>query len=481
MLNKSIFYRQIGTFCQKQTLWQFARWVARVAISFTTGPLIKVSARLAVLVFLSVTSVAQANMIRDTEIEAGLEGLIRPLEEAAGYTPGTIKIRVILNENYNAFVAGTHTVYVHSGLIKQADGVLEFLGVMAHEIGHIREGHVQRLDEAAAQAGSTAALATLAAIAVAAGSGSGDAAAGVLLGGTDQATRGYLATRRRDEAVADEIAMSLLEKTGLSAIGIRDQMQRMARQRSLPESRQSIYYSTHPASSDRLQAFQDHVDRSVFSDRPAPASAVNLYARMRMKIAAWTEAPQRVLSRADKIGATEQFANYARAIAHYRRGNLDKALGLIDQLIADNARDPFFHEFRGDILFALAKPGAAATAYATALDLRGGSPLIHLNLGRALIARGKPDDLARAIPALEAARRGEPHWAFVHRTYGIALGKSGRTLEADLALADEAILIGDKGRAIQLARRVLKQSDLDPQVHSRASDILFRFGADPAN
>ena len=423
---------------------------------------------------------ASAGMIRDAEIEAALEGLIAPLEEAAGYTRGTIKIRVILNNQYNAFVAGTHTVYVHSGLIKEADGVLEFLGVMAHEIGHIREGHVQRLDEAAADAGATATLATIAALAVAAG-GSGDAAAGVLFGGTDQATRGYLATRRRDEAVADEIAMSLLEQTELSATGIRDQMQRMARQRSLPESRQSIYYSTHPGSGERLQAFQDHVDQSEFSNRPAPPSAVHLYDRARTKVTAWTEAPQRILSSSSPLSDTAEFTVYARAIAHYRRGALDKALALMDQLLANHSDDAFFHEFRGDILFAKANPEAAADAYEASLSLRKHNPLVQLNLGRALIATGKDDNLPKAVMALEFARRGEPKWAFVHRTYGIALGKSGRLAEADLALADEALLIGDRGRAIQLAKRVLKSPDLEPLVHSRASDILFRYGADAAN
>ena len=432
------------------------------------------------VVFSLGTTTVMAGMIRDAEIEAALEGLIAPLEQAAGYTPGTIKIRVILNNQYNAFVAGTHTVYVHSGLIKEADGVLEFLGVMAHEIGHIREGHVQRLDEAAAEAGATATLATIAALAVAAG-GSGDAAAGVLFGGTDQATRGYLATRRRDEAVADEIAMSLLEKTELSATGIRDQMQRMARQRSLPESRQSIYYSTHPGSGERLQAFQDHVDQSEFSNRQAPPPAVRLYDRARTKVTAWTEAPQRILSKTSRLSEVADFTTYARAIAHYRRGALDQALALMDQLLANHPDDAFFHEFRGDILFAKADPTAAAVAYEASLALRKHNPLVQLNLGRALIATGADDDLPRAVTALEVARLGEPNWAFVHRTYGIALGKSGRLAEADLALADEALLIGDRGRAIQLVERVLKSTELDPLLHSRASDILFRYGADAAN
>ena len=228
---------------------------------------------------LSVGNTALASMIRDTEIEAGLATMLAPLEEAAGYAPGSIDMRVILNPEYNAFVAAKRMIFMHSGLLIEAPTVLEVIGVMAHELGHIREGHVQRTDDELQQASGAAALATAAAIAVAAG-GQGGAAAGVLIGGNDQATRGYLASRRRAESIADEISLRLLEDTGMSAVGLRDLMQRMVRQRSIPESRQSAYYSTHPGAADRLQTFQDHLNRSAHSDRPAPTDVAALFERV---------------------------------------------------------------------------------------------------------------------------------------------------------------------------------------------------------
>ena len=64
----------------------------------------------------------------------------------------------------------------------------------------------------------------------------------------------------------------------------------------------------------------------------------------------------------------------------------------------------------------------------------------------------------------------------LYYSYGIALGKAGRIVEADLALADEAIVINDKQRAAQLARRVLARDGVAENFRSRASDILFRYG-----
>ena len=50
-------------------------------------------------------STGSAGMIRDSEIEAGLEALIAPMAAAAGFAPGEIAVRVVLDPDYNAFVA----------------------------------------------------------------------------------------------------------------------------------------------------------------------------------------------------------------------------------------------------------------------------------------------------------------------------------------------------------------------------------------
>ncbi|MGB2262950.1 MAG: M48 family metalloprotease, partial [Candidatus Puniceispirillaceae bacterium] len=107
---------------------------------------------LGLLVGLATTLPAQANMIRDTEIEAGVDELIAPLINVAGFAPEAIDVRIILDNRVNAFVQSKRTIYVHSGLIESAEDPLLFLGVMAHELAHLKAGHVQQIDEALGQA-----------------------------------------------------------------------------------------------------------------------------------------------------------------------------------------------------------------------------------------------------------------------------------------------------------------------------------------
>jgi predicted Zn-dependent protease len=428
---------------------------------------------LVLLLFASLPSTASAGMIRDTELESGLQKLMAPLVKAAGYPPGAIAVRIIIDPNYNAFVAGKQIIYVHSGLLLEAQSTEEIIGVLAHEIGHLKAGHVPRRDAAIADANSANTLAALAAIAVAAGGG-GDAAAGVLIGGQDQATRKLLQTIRYDEAVADELGLSLLDKTGISASGLRDMMQRMAAQRALPESRQSRYYQTHPGAVERLGVYQDHVNRKDRETTPLAGDTLTLAKRLETKLRAYVEPPQSVL--AQFTDATVPNHLYARSIARYRRGELEAALAVIDRLIEKVPDDPFFHEFRGDVLLSMAEPGASALAYEKAISLRPDSPQILLNYGRSLIAGGQADDFTRAISALEKARNGEVKWAFAHRQLAIAYGRAGRLADADMTLAEEALLTGDTQQAIKMARRTLSYENLRDELQNRANDILFRFG-----
>ena len=325
---------------------------------------------LVLLLFASLPSAVSAGMIRDTELESGLQKLMAPLVKAAGYPPGAIAVRIIIDPNYNAFVAGKQIIYVHSGLLLEAQSTEEIIGVLAHEIGHLKAGHVPRRDAAIADANSANALAALAAIAIAAGGGGGDAAAGVLIGGQDQATRKLLQTIRYDEAVADELGLSLLDKTGISASGLRDMMQRMAAQRALPESRQSRYYQTHPGAVERLGVYQDHVNRKDREATPLADDILTLAARLETKLRAYVEPPQSVLTQF--TDETVPGHLYARSIARYRRGELEAALAVIDRLIDMVPDDPFFHEFCGDILLSMAQPASSSDVSEAASDAASG-------------------------------------------------------------------------------------------------------------
>jgi len=432
--------------------------------------------KLALISLFSITIAqsALAGLIRDTELETGLQTLATPLMRAAGYAPDAISIRIIIDSSYNAFVAGERVIYIHSGLLLNAQSAEEILGVIAHELGHLKAGHVPRRDEALRDAGTAGTLAAIAALALAAGGAPSDAAVGVMVGGTDQAKRKLLRSFRYDEAVADELGLEYLDKAGISSAGLEQMMRRMAAQRALPESRQSQYYQTHPDSAQRLAVYQDHARQDGHKSTPLSADDTNLMNRLVAKLRAYSEPAQIVLRQTAKTDSAD--AIYSQAIAQYRRGDLAAAITLMDRLSEAHPSDPFYHEFRGDILLSMAKAEAAAAAYEKALTFRPSSPQILVNLGRALIATNDKKRLSRAIETISAAQKTEPKWAFIRRQLAIAYGRNGDIAAADLALAEEALLLGNDQQAVRMAKRVLADGKPKDELRNRANDILFRFG-----
>ena len=148
---------------------------------------------------MAVIAPAQANMIRDTEIEDFLLSLAKPMAATAGLDASELQIRVIIEPSFNAFVTGENTIFVHSGMILEANNVFVVAGVLAHEIGHLASGHVPSRGEVIDQAILTTMVGAVAAIALSA-SGHGDAAVGTVIGSNDRARRHVLKQSRQDES-----------------------------------------------------------------------------------------------------------------------------------------------------------------------------------------------------------------------------------------------------------------------------------------
>ena len=172
------------------------------------------------------TAQASASIIRDTEIEDALLKIMRPMAEDVGLNPDLMQVRIVINPQYNAFVMSDNMIYIHSGLITASENMEEVAGVLAHEIGHIAAGHIPRRNEVIQSANIASLMTAFAAIALSA-AGSGDAAFGVLAGGIDRSQRIIMARSRQDEGVADDIAMDLMLKQGLSVEPLAKSMRRI--------------------------------------------------------------------------------------------------------------------------------------------------------------------------------------------------------------------------------------------------------------
>ena len=84
------------------------------------------------------------NLIQDAEIELYIREWIEPIIKIAGLNPNAVTVYIVNDETINAFVAGGQNIFINTGLILKAKEVDALIGVLAHEIGHIAGGHLNR-------------------------------------------------------------------------------------------------------------------------------------------------------------------------------------------------------------------------------------------------------------------------------------------------------------------------------------------------
>jgi predicted Zn-dependent protease len=397
---------------------------------------------------------AQANVtfVRDAETEAVIADYAAPLFAAAGLDPKAVHVYLIDDDSINAFVAGGMNLFIYTGLLLKAESPNQIIGVIAHETGHIMGGHLARAREAVRNATIEAMVACILGVGGAAASGQGGVA-GVCQLGQEIAGRSLLYYSRTQESAADQAGLSLLEATGQSPRGILGFLKILEKQEALQVGQQDPYLRSHPLSQDRIEAATFSLEHSPFADQADSPEAMARFHRIKAKLRGYAEAQR--LQTYYKADDNSLEARYARVVAyHYRLGQSDKALTLVDGLIAEHPEDPFFQEIKGEILLQKGQARAALPFYAHAVETVPDAALLRLGYGRALSQTQDPALRKTAIGQLEEAVRLEPKYRDGWYWLAIAYGADGRLGQMALALAEEAAA----GGGLQATKRARDQA-----------------------
>jgi predicted Zn-dependent protease len=395
------------------------------------------------------------SLIRDTEVEAIIRTMATPLWKAAGLTPSSIRIILVNDRSLNAFVAAGQNLFINTGLLIRADSAGQVMGVIAHETGHMAGGHLARVPEAYRNAMYTSLIAIALGLAGAFAGGGGSAGAAAITGGANIAQRSFFAFTRSQEQAADQAGVSYLDQIGQSSRGMLNFMEIISHKEVLSAIQQDPYLRTHPMTSERIDFLRNQVARSKYSDVPVPEELERLHRRMRAKLAAFMDPPNKTLE-AWPASDTSVEARYARAIALYRIPDLKAALPLIDGLIKESPKDPYFHELRGQMLFENGRVAEALPSYREAVALMPTASLMRIDLAHVELELNDPALVADAENNLNTAARSEPDLPDLWRQLAVAYGRGGQLGMAAMALAEQALLEGRRLDARDQARRAMR-------------------------
>jgi beta-barrel assembly-enhancing protease len=84
------------------------------------------------------------NEIDSPEVSHSLDSLLIPLFEKNGIKRQSLKIHLLRNKEVNAFALPGNHLVIFTGLVSGCKNESEFLGVVGHEMAHLKKGHVMK-------------------------------------------------------------------------------------------------------------------------------------------------------------------------------------------------------------------------------------------------------------------------------------------------------------------------------------------------
>ncbi|TPG39589.1 peptidase M48 [Sphingomonas koreensis] len=432
----------------------------------------RIVASIAVVVLAVAQPAAAQEILRDAETEALFAQMSKPLIEVSGLSPDTVKVVLIQDDEINAFTAGGQTIYVNSGLIEAADNANQVQGVIAHELGHVADGHVILADRGTRPALGIQILSlVLGAAAMAAGSG--DAGAGIMAAGQTAALGTYLSFSRDQESTADATGAKFLNQAGISGKGMLEFFKKLYNEQfRYGYGDADPFMQSHPLSRDRIANLTQTLQEAPAWNKPSDPKMEESFLRVKAKLKGYVDDPQRTLV---AYPMTDQsiYAHYARAYAFHKGGYPDKARAETAALVKAEPHDPYFLELQGQVLLEGGDPKAAIAPLREATQLTNYQPLIATTFGHALIATDDKTHYPEALAVLKQAVVRDDENPFGWYQLGTVYERTGDEPRAALATAESASLEGDDDLAALSANRAMAGIPPNTPDWIRAQDIAM--------
>mgnify|MGYP001556606012 CR=1 FL=1 len=420
-------------------------------------------------------------VVRDTEIERVLRSYEVPILKAAGIDPNTVHLYLVQDPEINAFatqspVSGNEEdIFVNTGTFMELTRPNQIIGILAHETGHIAGGHLIR-DAGAMQKASIPMLIGMAVGIAAIAMGAGEAGMGAIELGQQAAMSQFLAFSRVQEATADQMGLTFLNRTHQSGRGMVEVFEKFANENARSAYFDKDFISDHPADRERIDALQQRVDASPYKDVPDTPENVKEFHMIQAKLAGYISRPDAVLVRYPLTDQSDE-AHYARAMAYFRQPDMKKALEETGALIKTNPKNPYFWELLGQINVEMAQPQKGVAPYQKSVDLMPDAPLLRVSLAAAQLATENPALAKPALDNLKVALDQENSNTFAWYEAAQAYSDLGNKPMADLSTAELHYQGGDMRGAAHFAGVASQKLAKGSTDWQRANDILSVAGS----
>ena len=241
---------------------------------------------LSIFCALNASAAHSVSLLRDPDIEYGLQQLAEPILRAANLNSDDVKVWIVNDMGLNAFIIDNKHIFVHAGLVLQLKTAAQLQSVIAHEAAHISNGHISRRLANVQRANRAISFGVLVA-AAAVSAGHTDAGLGLALGAPGSVNRVLLAHTRIEESAADQSALRFMNAAKVDPAAMVEVFELFIGQSNLSEEHQDPYTRSHPLNRDRIRTINAYAaTRALTSARCQTGLLVFTHSRQVVRISA---------------------------------------------------------------------------------------------------------------------------------------------------------------------------------------------------
>ncbi|MDH5545677.1 MAG: M48 family metalloprotease [Gammaproteobacteria bacterium] len=370
----------------------------------------------------------------------------------------------VVNESIiNAFAGPGGYIGVNAGLILASRDEHELAGVIAHEIAHIAQRHLDRAFSAAEKLTLPTAAAIVAAI---------------LLGGKDinlaeAALAATLAANiqtqlnftRKHELEADHIGMQILVASEFDPHAMPRFFERLQQQDRLYDDQLPEFLRTHPVTTNRIAESKDRASKYLL--KPKSSDIQYQLIREKLRVANSTNPGKLVkfYSANKEAGIAEhRFAHdYGYALALHADGQFKKARNILNQLIKNDKERISYRVLLAQIEFADGNQALSEKIFHDAWQLYPRNRTVTQYYVEMLLASNQA---AKAINLLKTQLDQRPS-PVVFELLAKAEGENDRPGAALAMLAEYYFMFGQIHTAIEQLSLALRQKDVSASEANR--------------
>ena len=249
----------------------------------------------------------------------------------------------------NAFVTGNNYIYINTGLLENLDSYEELEGIIAHEIGHLKLGHVESRKILSKKKLSLLDIGIFTLLGVSLASSNNNVSGSILIG-TDFFYKKQFKYNRTQELEADIFSIKALNKLKKSSIGLNNFFKKIEERNKLFPDKNN-YYASHPNSENRLEIINslsqfkgDNLNTTVYYKN----LELDLQ-KLKIKLLAYTKNKQKLnlIKKNLKTKNKIFYSSINSYLNHDTKASIEQAIKLQEK----NKKNPFTNEMIGSLFF----------------------------------------------------------------------------------------------------------------------------------